>query len=181
MKIIETEISDLLVIEPKIYSDDRGYFCESFKKNTIDSKLSYEFNVVQENESKSNYGVLRGLHFQTGEMAQSKLVRVIQGKVLDLALDLRVNSPTFGQYFTIILSDKNRKQLFIPKGFAHGFLTLEDNTIFSYKVDNAYSPESESGVDPFDTDLNINWTIDKSLIILSDKDKNQQSLKEFLK
>ena len=135
MKIVETGIEKLIVIEPKIYEDNRGYFSETFKKSVLESKLGYNFSVVQENESKSNYGVLRGLHFQTGSMAQSKLVRVIKGEVLDVALDIRKGSHTFGKYFKIILSAKNRRQLFIPKGFAHGFLTLEDDTIFSYKVD----------------------------------------------
>jgi len=142
MKFSRAEISDVIIIEPKVFSDERGYFFESFKQNELNEFLGYDVNFCQDNESKSSYGVLRGLHYQEPPFAQSKLVRIIQGSVLDVAVDIRQDSPTFGKHIAIELSEENKRQLFIPKGFAHGFVVLSENAIFSYKVDNYYNGES---------------------------------------
>ncbi|MCF6185294.1 MAG: dTDP-4-dehydrorhamnose 3,5-epimerase [Bacteroidales bacterium] len=188
MKFIKTEIPDLIIIEPVVYGDDRGYFFESFRKDEFE-KYAGKINFVQENESKSGRGVLRGLHFQRPPYAQAKLVRVIRGEVLDVAVDIRKDSPTFGKYVSVILSGENKKQFFIPRGFAHGFVVLSDEAIFSYKVDNYYAPDYDDGILYNDADLNINWQIDENLIKLSEKDKNHIlfsekdffTKKEFLK
>jgi len=178
MKITPTPISDLVILEPKIFGDHRGYFLESFNEEWFNKNIS-ETNFIQDNESKSSKGVLRGLHFQKPPFAQAKLVRVIQGEVLDVAVDLRKNSPTYGQHYSILLSSENKKQFFVPRGFAHGFVVLSDTAIFSYKVDNLYSPEHDSGIIWNDKDMNIDWTIENSMIQLSDKDKVQGSLENF--
>lgn len=179
MEVKELTIKDLLVITPKTYEDERGYFMESFNESHFKNILPH-INFVQDNESRSSYGVLRGLHFQTPPYQQSKLVRVIKGKVLDIAVDIRKNSPTFGSYESIILSDENKKQFFIPRDFAHGFIVLSDYAIFSYKVDNKYSPNHESGIIYNDKNLGIDWILPEKDIILSEKDKKFKSLKETL-
>ena len=171
MKILKTSIKDLVVIEPKIFYDSRGYFFESYNQNLFIKKLG-DFKFVQDNESKSPKGVLRGFHFQKPPFEQAKLVRCIQGEVLDIALDLRKNSTTYGKYEKVLLSGENKKQFFIPRGFAHAFLVLSENAIFSYKVDNVYAPQSESGVMWNDPSLLIDWVIDESKLIISDKDKS---------
>ncbi len=169
MKIIKTIIPDLLIIEPKIFEDNRGYFFESYNQNNFkDAGLNYNF--LQDNESKSSFGVIRGLHFQTGKYAQAKLVRVLQGKVLDVAVDLRKNSPTFKKWFSIELSGDNKLQLLIPRGFAHGFSVLSESAVFSYKCDNVYNKESEGSINLFDEELGIDWKVDKSKAIISKKD-----------
>lgn len=171
MNIIQTPISDLMVIEPKVWKDNRGYFYESYNSNLF-NQAGIETHFVQDNQSFSQKGALRGLHAQRAPFAQGKLVRVIQGSVLDVAVDIRIDSETFGQHFSIVLSGSNHKQLWVPPGFLHGFLTLEDNTIFTYKVSNYYDKASEIGVIWNDADLNINWSesVDKSELILSEKD-----------
>lgn len=171
MKILKTSIKDLVVIEPEIFYDSRGYFFESYNQNLFIKKLG-DFKFIQDNESKSPKGVLRGFHFQKPPFEQAKLVRCIQGEVLDIALDLRKNSTTYGKYEKVLLSGENKKQFFIPRGFAHAFLVLSENAIFSYKVDNVYAPQSESGVMWNDPSLLIDWVIDESKLIISDKDKS---------
>ena len=178
MKLIKTSIPDLLVIEPKIFSDSRGYFFEPYNKLNFD-KYFGETNFVQDNESKSVKGVLRGFHFQKPPFDQAKLVRCIKGKVLDIALDLRKKSLTFGKHVSVILSEENKKQLFIPRGFAHAFLVLSDSAIFSYKVDNVYAPEYDSGLIWNDPSLSIDWGLDISELIISEKDKNLSLLHEI--
>jgi len=171
------EISDLVIIQPKLFKDEREYFSESYKDKELNNFLGYNVNFCQENESKSSYGVLRGLHYQVEPYAQAKLVRVIKGTVLDVAVDLRKDSKTYGKHISIVLSDKSKKQLFIPKGFAHGFLVLSKKAIFSYKVDNYYNKISERGIAFNDIDLNINWNLKYSKIKVSEKDKNNPSFK----
>lgn len=178
MNFIKTSIPDLVIIEPKVFGDHRGYFLESFKKKEFEEQI-YKVDFVQDNESKSSRGVLRGLHFQKPTCAQSKLVRCIKGKVLDVALDLRKGSPTYGKYEAIELSDENKRQLFVPRGFAHGYSVLSDDTIFAYKVDNWYAPDYEDGILWNDETLNINWKLNESEVILSEKDKNLQLFKDF--
>lgn len=173
MKIIETYLKDCFFIEPKVFGDDRGYFFESFNKKVFEEKTGLEINFVQDNEAFSNRGVLRGLHFQKGEFAQAKLVRVVKGKVLDVAVDIRPNSATYGKHFSIVLSEENKKQLFVPRGFAHGYAVLEDNTIFTYKCDNFYYPNEEGGIIYNDSNLAIDWKLSKDEIQLSEKDKVQ--------
>lgn len=177
MKVKETQLKDCFVIEPNVFIDNRGYFFESFNKEKFKELTNLEVNFVQDNEAFSNRGVLRGLHFQKGDYAQAKLVRVIKGKVLDVAVDIRPKSETFGKYFSIILSEKNKKQLFVPRGFAHGYAVLEDNTIFSYKCDNYYYPSSEGGIKFNDQDLNIDWMLREEEIELSGKDSKLGFLK----
>jgi dTDP-4-dehydrorhamnose 3,5-epimerase len=172
------DIEGLIVIPPKIFRDARGYFFESYNKKEFEQEgLTTEF--VQDNQSFSSYGTIRGLHFQKPPYAQAKLVRVLQGKVFDVAVDLRKNSKTFGKYFGIELSDKNQKMLFIPRGFAHGFSVLSKIAIFSYKCDNFYNKESESGILLNDVDLNIDWRINSKDMIISDKDKLNKTFKEY--
>ena len=170
MKFSRAEISDVIIIEPKVFSDERGYFFESFKQNELNEFLGYDVNFCQDNESKSTYGVLRGLHYQESPFAQAKLVRVIQGCVLDVAVDIRKNSSTFGKHVAIELNDQNKRQLFIPRGFAHGFIVLSKTAIFSYKVDNYYNREFDRGIAFDDKVLDINWRIKKSEIKISKKD-----------
>ena len=171
MKFIKTEIPDVILIKPTVYKDDRGYFYESFKKEELEKFLQKKIEFCQDNESKSTKGVLRGLHYQIGDFVQTKLVRVIKGSVLDVAVDIRKNSPTFGKYVAVELNEKNKYQLLIPKGFAHGFYVLSDETIFSYKVDNYYNKDSERGIAFDDEILQIDWKIN-SEILISEKDKN---------
>ncbi|WP_299548852.1 dTDP-4-dehydrorhamnose 3,5-epimerase [Seonamhaeicola sp.] len=178
MIVEETYLKGCYIITPKVFKDSRGYFFESFNKSVFEKETHVNVNFVQDNQSKSSKGVLRGLHFQRGEFAQAKLVHVIKGKVLDVCVDIRENSMTFGRHFSIILDDKSHKQLYIPKGFAHGFHVLENNTIFSYKCDNYYCKESEAGILYNDKQLDIDWNISTQLI-LSDKDKNLPTFEEF--
>jgi dTDP-4-dehydrorhamnose 3,5-epimerase len=178
VNFIETPIKDLIIIEPKIWKDDRGYFYESFNKKTFaDAGINLEF--VQDNQSFSQKGTLRGLHAQANPFAQGKLVRVIQGRVLDVAVDIRKNSPTYGQHFSIELSGENFRMFWVPPGFLHGFITLEDQTIFAYKVTGLYDKASELGVIWNDKDLNIDWKLNPEEIILSEKDKQLGSFKDF--
>jgi len=177
VKFTRTKISDIIICEPKVHGDDRGYFAETFRKDKLEQFLGYKINFCQDNESKSSKGVLRGLHYQLHPYAQTKLVRVIQGRVLDIAVDIRKNSPTFGEHVGIELSGKNKKQLLLPRGFAHGFVVLEDDTIFAYKVDNYYSPENDRGILFDDEALGIDWLIEHSALRLSPKDKVQPKLK----
>ena len=178
MNYLQTEIPGVWILEPKVFSDARGYFMETFKKEDFEKYIG-EIDFIQDNESKSSLGVLRGLHFQKGEFSQAKLVRVILGKVLDVAVDIRKDSPTFGKHVAVELSGENKRQFFIPRGFAHGFLVLSDEVVFCYKVDNVYSPQSEGSILYNDADLNINWPIDPSEIIVSEKDKNAPLLKDY--
>ncbi|WP_298766845.1 dTDP-4-dehydrorhamnose 3,5-epimerase [uncultured Polaribacter sp.] len=170
MKVTETFLKDCFVLEPNVFGDKRGSFIETFNKQTFQQKTGLAVNFLQDNQSISQRGVLRGLHLQTGDFAQAKLVRVIKGKVLDVAVDFRENSPTFGQHFSIELSGENNKQLFVPRGFLHGFVALEDQTIFSYKVDNFYNKESEFGIIYNDRSLGIDWKLKESEVVLSEKD-----------
>ena len=176
MEITKCHIEGLLTIKPNVFGDNRGYFFESFNKKLFDSNVP-NINFVQDNQSMSHKGVLRGLHFQCPPFEQGKLVRVIQGSVLDVAVDIRQNSPTYGQYQSILLSGENNLQFWIPPGFAHGFLTLEDNTIFSYKCTGPYSKESEGAILWNDTDLNIDWNA--SSPIVSEKDQKAETFKQF--
>lgn len=180
MTVEETYLKGCFVITPNVIKDQRGYFFESFNKTEFETKTGIVTNFVQDNQSQSSKGVLRGLHFQTGAFSQAKLVRVIKGKVLDVCVDLRSESTTFGKHFSILLDDIEHKQLYIPRGFAHGFLVLEDNSIFSYKCDNYYNKASERGIIYNDKDLNIDWNFPKEDLILSTKDKNLPMLNVFL-
>lgn len=171
MKIIKTSISGLVLIEPKVYDDSRGYFFETYNKKQFEIQIT-KTDFVQDNESISRKGVLRGLHFQKPPFDQAKLVRCIKGEVLDVAVDLRKNSKTYGKYEKVILSEKNKKQFFIPRGFAHAFLVLSDTAIFSYKVDNFYAPDYDCGILWNDPIINIDWGLNKEDLIISDKDKN---------
>jgi len=178
LKVEPTSIEGLVVVEPEIFYDSRGYFFESYNQNLFIKKLG-DFKFVQDNESKSSKGVLRGFHFQKPPFEQAKLVRCIEGEVLDVALDLRKNSSTYGKHEKVILSGDNKKQFFIPRGFAHAFLVLSETAIFSYKVDNIYAPQSDSGIIWNDPSLLINWGIDDSKLIISEKDKSLGVLKNF--
>nr|WP_321233976.1 dTDP-4-dehydrorhamnose 3,5-epimerase [uncultured Psychroserpens sp.] len=180
MKRKNTFIKDCFIVEPNIIEDQRGYFFESFNKKEFDKMTDYQVDFVQDNESLSNKGVLRGLHFQFGKHAQAKLVRVVKGKILDIVVDLRENSPTFKKHFSIEISEENKKQLFVPRGFAHGFLVMEDQTIVSYKCDNFFNKDSERGIRFDDKDLNIDWGVSESQIILSNKDKKSPTLSTYL-
>lgn len=170
MKFNRAEIPDIIIIKPDVFADDRGHFFESFKENELNGFLGFDVNFCQDNESKSSYGVLRGLHYQEIPFAQAKLVRVIQGSVLDVAVDIRKDSPTFNKHVAVELNDKNKKQLFIPKGFAHGFLVLSEIAVFSYKVDNYYNKNFERVIAFNDPALNINWKIKMSDVKISHKD-----------
>jgi dTDP-4-dehydrorhamnose 3,5-epimerase len=178
MQFIRTEIEDVIIIEPQVHGDDRGYFIETFRADKLEEFLGYKLNFGQDNESKSSKGVLRGLHYQLPPHAQTKLVRVIQGRVLDVAVDIRKNSPSFGEYVAVELSAENKKQLLVPRGFAHGFVVLEDDTIFAYKVDNYYSPQCDRGIAFDDESLNIDWILEKEELKLSPKDTTQPKLNE---
>lgn len=175
MKITPTSIPEVLIIEPEVFGDHRGYFLESYNKKKFPDELQH-ITFIQDNESKSQKGVLRGLHFQIPPYCQSKLVRVIEGSVLDIAVDIRKESKTFGKHISLQLTAENKKQLFIPRGFAHGFVVLSDTAIFSYKCDNYYSPENDRGIYFNDPKLNIDWNINIENCILSDKDKNLPTL-----
>ena len=177
MNVISTEINGVVIIEPLIFKDNRGYFFESFSEKEFNDKVR-PVNFVQDNESRSSYGVIRGLHFQKGEFAQSKLVRVVEGAVLDVAVDIRQGSPTFGKHIAVELSGENHLQLFIPRGFAHGFSVLSETVLFQYKCDNFYNPLSEGAVIWNDEDLDINWRIPDDKIILYPKDTLHPKLKE---
>ncbi|RXK12260.1 dTDP-4-dehydrorhamnose 3,5-epimerase [Halarcobacter mediterraneus] len=178
MTFIKTKISDVVICEPTIHGDNRGYFVETFRQDKLEEFIGYKINFCQDNESKSSKGVLRGLHYQLHPAAQTKLVRVISGRVLDVAVDIRKNSPTFGEYVAVELSSENKKQLLVPRGFAHGFVVLEDNTIFAYKVDNYYSPQNDRGIAFDDESLNIDWILKKEELKLSLKDTKQPKLNE---
>ena len=178
MRFTRTNIPDVIVIEPSVHGDSRGYFVETFRADKLEKFLGYKISFCQDNESKSSKGVLRGLHYQLHPAAQTKLVRVIQGRVLDVAVDIRKNSPTFGQHVAVELSAENKKQMLVPRGFAHGFVVLEDDTIFAYKVDNYYSPENDRGIAFDDPRLNIDWLLDHNELQLSDKDTKQPKLSE---
>jgi len=169
MKFVETSFEGLLVCEPKIFKDDRGYFFEAFNQNTFSFHFP-DIQFVQDNQAYSSRGVLRGLHYQKGDKAQAKLVRVIEGEVLDVVVDLRKEQPTYGKWFSIRLSAENQKQLFVPRGFAHGYVVLSETALFFYKCDNFYSKADEGGIRYDDPNLNIDWQIDESEIILSEKD-----------
>lgn len=173
----QTEIDGVWVIEPNVFTDDRGYFMEAFKKEEFEKNIG-EINFIQDNESKSCFGVLRGLHYQKGEFSQAKLVRVIKGKVLDVAVDLRQSSPTFGKYVSVELSEDNKRMFFIPRGFAHGFLVLSEETIFTYKVDNSYAPQAEATIKYNDKDINIEWPIAEEQLVMSVKDRQAVALKD---
>jgi dTDP-4-dehydrorhamnose 3,5-epimerase len=176
MTFNKTAIEDVIIIEPKVHGDSRGYFVETFRADKLEEFLGYKINFCQDNESKSSRGVLRGLHYQLPPHAQTKLVRVIQGRVLDVAVDIRRGSPTFGLHVSVELSAENKKQLLVPRGFAHGFVVLEDDTIFAYKVDNYYSPECDRGIAFDDAALGINWQVSHEELNLSAKDKVQPKL-----
>ncbi|MDI1323098.1 MAG: dTDP-4-dehydrorhamnose 3,5-epimerase [Algoriphagus sp.] len=178
MKFIRSEIPDVIIIEPALFGDDRGYFTETFRQDKMEDFLGFKINFCQDNESKSGFGVLRGLHFQLSPFSQTKLVRVTEGKVLDVAVDIRKGSPTFGKYFAIELSSENRRQLLVPRGFAHGFVVLSETAIFNYKVDNYYSPESDRGLAFNDPAIGIDWILSPDQLKLSEKDKKQPLLKD---
>lgn len=179
MKIIETQFEGLLILEPKVFKDERGYFLESFNYKEFREKVG-DINFVQDNESMSSYGVIRGFHFQLPPHDQAKLVRCVKGSVLDIAIDLRKSSPTFGKSISVELSEDNKRQLFIPRGFAHGFAVISPTAIFQYKCDNYYCPESEGGISLFDKDLKIEWPFDLSEAIISEKDRRLILFKDFI-
>ena len=178
MNFIRTNIPDVIIIEPTVHGDHRGYFVETFRADKLEEFLGYKLNFGQDNESKSSKGVLRGLHYQLAPHAQTKLVRVISGRVLDVAVDIRKNSPTFGQHVAVELTADNKRQMLVPRGFAHGFVVLEDDTIFAYKVDNYYSPECDRGIAFNDPALNIDWMLKTEELKLSAKDTTQPKLNE---
>ena len=173
MEYIKTAIDGVWIIEPKVFNDQRGYFYEVWKQADFDEHIGYHVDFVQDNESKSSYGVLRGLHYQKGDFSQAKLVRVLKGKVLDVAVDLRRDSPTLGKYVMVELSEENKKQLFIPRGFAHGFLVLSDEAVFTYKVDNVYAPQSEASIRWNDETIGIEWPVSANDVLVSEKDQNK--------
>ena len=178
MEVIKTAIEGVVIIEPRIFKDSRGYFFESFSQNEFENKV-HKINFVQDNESMSSYGVMCGLHFQRPPYAQSKLVRCVKGRVLDVAVDIRKGSPTFGQHVAVELSEENHRQFFIPRGFAHGFAVLSDMAVFQYKCDNFYHPEADGGISIKDETLGIDWKIPMNEAILSDKDLKHSCLRDF--
>ncbi len=178
MKAIETKLKGCFIIEPSVFQDSRGYFFESYNQIKFEELTGLNPVFLQDNQSKSSYGVIRGLHQQTGEFAQAKLVRVLEGKVLDIAVDVREGSETYGEYVAVELSEENNRQLFIPRGFLHGFAVLSDSATFFYKCDNVYNKESEDGVNPLDQTLAVNWQVPLEDMILSDKDKNARSFEK---
>lgn len=178
MNFVRTEIEDVVIVEPKVHGDNRGYFVETFRQDKLEDFLGYKIDFCQDNESKSSKGVLRGLHYQLAPAAQTKLVRVISGSVLDVAVDIRKGSPTFGKHVAVKLSAENKRQLLVPRGFAHGFIVLEDDTVFAYKVDNYYSPENDRGIAFDDANLGIDWILETTELNLSDKDTKQPKLHE---
>ena len=177
MKISNTAINGVVIIEPQVFEDERGYFFESYNQAKME-EAGLKYNFIQDNQSKSCYGTVRGIHFQKGEFAQAKLVRVLEGTVLDVAVDLRKNSPTFGKYVAVELSAENKKQLLIPRGFGHGFSVLSKTAIFAYKCDNVYNKASEGSIRFNDPDIAVDWKINPEEAILSEKDKNAPFLKE---
>ena len=177
MKVLKTAIEGLLIIEPTVFGDSRGYFFESFSQREFEEKVR-KINFVQDNESMSSYGVMRGLHFQRPPFAQSKLVRCVKGKVLDVAVDIRKGSPTFGKYVAVELTEDNHRQLFVPRGFAHGFSVLSEEAIFQYKCDNLYAPQSEGAIAWNDPDINIDWQLPAEDVLLSAKDSAHPMLKD---
>ncbi len=179
MNLIHTEIDGLFILEPKVFGDDRGYFFEAYNKKVFEDIVG-PVDFVQDNESKSRYGVVRGLHFQTGDHAQAKLVRVVSGSVLDVAVDLRPGSKTFGKHVSTVLSGENKRMFFIPRGFAHGFSVLSEEVVFQYKCDNLYCPQAEGAIAWNDPDLGIDWQIPADQAILSEKDRNHPSFKQFV-
>ena len=178
MKVIETGIEGVLILEPRVFEDSRGYFFESFNQEEFEIAVG-QVNFVQDNESKSSYGVVRGLHFQKGEYAQAKLVRVVKGSVLDVAVDIREGSPTFGKYVAVELTGENHLQLFLPRGMAHGFSVLSEEAVFQYKCDNFYCPSAEGAIAWDDPDIGIDWRIPRDKVILSAKDSNHPRLSEI--
>ncbi len=178
MKATETKLKGCFILKPNKFGDNRGYFFESFNTKTFNNLVGAEVDFVQDNQSFSSFGVLRGLHAQAGEHAQAKLVRVMKGKVLDVAVDVRPGSETYGQYVAVELSEENNLQLFIPRGFLHGFVVLSETAVFFYKCDNFYNKESESGVNPLDETLNIDWFLSREKLLLSQKDKEALSFKD---
>ena len=181
LNIVKTDFKDLLIINHEIYYDERGSFKEVFRKNVIEENLGYRINFCQDNNVKSSYMVLRGLHYQEEPYAQSKLISVYKGKILDIAVDIRKNSKTYGKYFSYVLSSESNKSIFIPKGFAHGYLTLSENADVNYKVDNYYNKNSEQGISFKDKYLNIKWGVDENKLVISDKDKELTDFKWMLK
>ncbi|MFC5194209.1 MULTISPECIES: dTDP-4-dehydrorhamnose 3,5-epimerase [Bizionia] len=181
MGITETKLKDCFILEPQVFQDSRGYFFESFNQNNFFEATGQHVNFIQDNETFSTKGVLRGLHFQTGKFAQAKLVRVIKGRVLDIAVDVRPDSSTFGEFQALELSEDNKKQFFLPRGFAHGFVVLSDTAIFAYKCDNYYNKESEAGIIYNDPSLNIDWQLPEKELLLSDKDKLLPTFEAFFK
>ena len=179
MEVIKTKIEGVFIIEPKIFGDSRGYFFESFNEREFSEKTGLDIHFVQDNESKSRYGVLRGLHFQLPPFTQSKLVRVVNGKVLDVVVDMRKGSPTYGQYVVCELTEENHRQFFVPKGMAHGFVVLSNNAVFQYKCDEFYHPEAEGAIAWDDPDIAIKWPLPTADVILSEKDKHHPFLKDF--
>lgn len=177
MEYIKTNINGVRILEPRVFYDQRGYFYEVWKQEDFNTNI-YKVNFVQDNESKSSYGVLRGLHYQKGEFSQAKLVRVLKGKVLDVAVDLRKSSDTFGKYVMVELSEENHRQFFIPRGFAHGFLVLSEEAVFTYKVDNVYAPQQEASIRWDDETIGIPWPISSSDVKVSEKDMKAVSLKD---
>ncbi|RMA65996.1 dTDP-4-dehydrorhamnose 3,5-epimerase [Ulvibacter antarcticus] len=178
MKIEQTPLTDCFLLEPRVFKDERGFFYETYNANTFKEVTGLDIDFVQDNQSKSTYGVLRGLHFQTGKMAQAKLVRVIKGKVLDIVVDLRKDSVSFGKSFSVILDDVDQMQLFVPRGFAHGFITLSEESVFAYKCDNFYHGPSEGGIIYNDATLALNWHLSDNEFIVSEKDKQLPTFKE---
>ncbi|MBN2768500.1 MAG: dTDP-4-dehydrorhamnose 3,5-epimerase [Campylobacterales bacterium] len=178
MNFTRADIPEVIICEPIVHGDHRGYFVETFKENTLKEFLGFKINFCQDNESKSSFGVLRGLHYQLPPFAQTKLVRVVKGSVLDVAVDIRVGSPTFGKYVAIELNEENKRQLLIPRGFAHGYMVLSDEAVFTYKVDSYYSPKCDRGIAFDDANIGIDWQIEHSRLQLSDKDMKQPLLKD---
>lgn len=179
MKAIETKLKGCFILEPNVFEDERGYFFESYNEGKLEQILGYRPIFVQDNQSKSSYGVVRGLHMQEGEYSQAKLVRVIEGSVIDVVVDVRHDSSTYGQSVAVELSAINKKQLFIPRGFLHGFSVISESAIFFYKCDNGYNKESEDGINPLDVELSIDWQIPLEKMIISEKDKEAQSFDNF--
>jgi dTDP-4-dehydrorhamnose 3,5-epimerase len=184
MEIVQTDIKDVLIIEPRVFKDSRGYFFESFSQREFDEKvasiLGHSINFVQDNESMSSYGVMRGLHFQRPPFSQSKLVRCVRGAVLDVAVDIRKGSPTYGKHVAVELTEDNHRQFFIPRGFAHGFAVLSETAVFQYKCDEFYHPEADGGISIIDDSLGIDWKIPTENAILSEKDTKHALLKDFI-
>ncbi len=179
MKFVRQTIPDVILIQPSVHGDGRGYFVETFRQDLLEQELGFSVNFIQDNESKSSKGVLRGLHFQLPPFAQSKLVRVIDGRVLDVAVDIRQGSPSYGQYVAVELDSVNKHQLFVPRGFAHGFVVLSETATFAYKVDNYYAPKHDRGITFNDNVLAIDWQLDEAELQLSEKDQNQPDLMTF--